>query len=151
MSRAAACGMRDAAHGQDCRAIHFLATELVWSSIAKLGVVVRDVINADTARFCCRGEGDPVPGRKRSHQRRERPSAQELPPADLVSFRTPLLVLTGHLLSPRSLRARVLSGAGDRGPEPRECSSLWLRCFPQPPRTRGAAKWDLENHPLPAP
>src|SRR2546429_4061668 len=150
MSRAATCDVRDAPHVQDCGAVHFLAGKLVWSSIVKLFVVVRHIVNSDIARFCGQStERTPTAERKRNQQRRQRGRAQEFPPADLLSFRPPL-VLTGHLLSLRSLRASMSSGIGDRGGERRECSSPWLRWFPQPRRTRGAAKWGLENRRLPA-
>lgn len=151
MSRAAVCDVRDAPHIQDCGVVHFLAAELVWSSIAKLFVVIRHIINADIAGFCGRrAEGAPRPERLRNQQRRQGRGAQEFPLAELVAFPESPLVLSGHLLSPRSLRANASSGNRDRGEERRGCCSPSLCWFPQPHRTRGAAKWGLENRRLPA-
>lgn len=70
MSRAAACSMDDAPDVQDGGAVHFLAAELVWGSIAKLFVLVRDIVNADIARSRCRGvESGAMAGRKGNYQR----------------------------------------------------------------------------------
>src|SRR5207253_7040268 len=58
--------------------------------------------------------------------------------------------LSAHLVSLRSLHASVPSGIGDLAGEQRQCSPLLPPQFPPARRTRGAAKWGLENHPRPA-
>src|SRR5205814_1572534 len=56
MSRTAICEMRDAPHVQDCGAVHFLAGELVRSSIPKLFIVVGHVINSHFGWLYADGE-----------------------------------------------------------------------------------------------